>query len=149
AGLTRENGLRQAMLDAAKPYLFRVIGPNTVGLIVPPAKLNASFAHMNPQPGGLALLSQSGAIAATLIDWAADEGIGFSHVVSLGDMVDVDVGDYLDLLAGDARTRAILLYLESIPNPRKFMSAARAAARLKPVIAVKTGRHAAGAKAAT
>ncbi|WP_235911867.1 bifunctional acetate--CoA ligase family protein/GNAT family N-acetyltransferase [Mesorhizobium xinjiangense] len=149
AGLTRENGLRQAMLDAAKPYLFRVIGPNTVGLIVPPAKLNASFAHMNPQPGGLALLSQSGAIATTLIDWAADEGIGFSHVVSLGDMADVDVGDYLDLLAGDARTRAILLYLESIPNPRKFMSAARAAARLKPVIAVKSGRHAAGAKAAT
>jgi len=149
AGLTRENGLRQAMLDAAKPYLFRVIGPNTVGLIVPPAKLNASFAHMNPQPGGLALLSQSGAIATSLIDWAADEGIGFSHVVSLGDMADVDVGDYLDLLAGDARTRAILLYLESIPNPRKFMSAARAAARLKPVIAVKTGRHAAAAKAAT
>lgn len=149
AGLTRENGLRQAMLDAAKPYLFRVIGPNTVGLIVPPAKLNGSFAHMNPKPGGLALLSQSGAIATSLIDWAADEGIGFSHVVSLGDMADVDVGDYLDLLAGDARTRAILLYLESIPNPRKFMSAARAAARLKPVIAVKTGRHAAGAKAAT
>lgn len=149
AGLTRENGLRQAMLDAAKPYLFRVIGPNTVGLIVPPAKLNASFAHMNPKPGGLALLSQSGAIATSLIDWAADEGIGFSHVVSLGDMADVDVGDYLDLLAGDARTRAILLYLESIPNARKFMSAARAAARLKPVIAVKTGRHAAGAKAAT
>ncbi|WP_265519787.1 bifunctional acetate--CoA ligase family protein/GNAT family N-acetyltransferase [Nitratireductor luteus] len=149
AGLTRENGLRQAMLDAAMPYLFRVIGPNTVGLIVPPAKLNASFAHMNPKPGGLALLSQSGAIATTLIDWAADEGIGFSHVVSLGDMADVDVADYLDLLAGDARTRAILLYLESIPNPRKFMSAARAAARLKPVIAVKSGRHAAGAKAAT
>lgn len=149
AGLTRENGLRQAMLDAAKPYLFRVIGPNTLGLIVPPAKLNASFAHMNPKPGGLALLSQSGAIATTLIDWAADEGIGFSHVVSLGDMADVDVADYLDLLAGDARTRAILLYLESIPNPRKFMSAARAAARLKPVIAVKSGRHAAGAKAAT
>jgi len=149
AGLSRENGLRQAMLDAAKPYLFRVIGPNTVGLIVPHANLNASFAHMNPKPGVLALLSQSGAIATSLIDWAADKEIGFSHVVSLGDMADVDVGDYLDLLAGDTRTRAILLYLESIPNPRKFMSAARAAARLKPVIAVKTGRHAAGAKAAT
>jgi len=149
AGLTRGNGLRQAMLDAAKPHLFRVIGPNTVGLIVPPAKLNASFAHMNPQAGNVAVLSQSGAIATSLIDWAADEGIGFSHIVSLGDMADVDVSDYLDLLAGDAGTSAILLYLESIPNARKFMSAARAAARLKPVIAVKAGRHEAAAKAAT
>jgi acetyltransferase len=148
AGITWENGLRQAMLDAAKPFLFRILGPNTIGLAVPPAKLNASFAHMNPNAGGLALLSQSGAITTSLIDWAADEGIGFSHVVSLGDMADVDVGDYLDLLAGDAKTRAILLYLESIPHTRKFMSAARAAARVKPVIAVKAGRHAEAAKAA-
>ncbi len=148
AGLTRENGLRQQMLDAARPHLFRIIGPNTVGLIVPPAKLNASFAHMTPADGSLALLSQSGAIATSMIDWAADEGLGFSHIVSLGDMADVDVGDYLDLLAGDAATRTILLYLETIPNPRKFLSAARAAARLKPVIAVKSGRHEAAAKAA-
>lgn len=148
AGLTRENGLRQAMLDAAKPYLFRIIGPNTIGLTVPAAKLNASFAHINPEPGGLALLSQSGAITSSLIDWAAEEEIGFSHVVSLGDMADVDVGDYLDMLAGDAQTRAILLYLETIPEPRKFMSAARAAARIKPVIAIKAGRHSQAAKAA-
>jgi len=149
AGLTRENGLRQAMLDAARPYLFRIIGPNTIGLIVPPAKLNASFAHLNPKAGGLALLSQSGAITASLIDWAEEEGIGFSHVVSLGDMADVDVGDYLDLLAGDSRTSAILLYLETVTEPRKFMAAARAAARVKPVIAVKAGRHSEGAKAAS
>lgn len=148
AGLTRENGLRQAMLDAAKPHLFRIIGPNTIGLIVPPARLNASFAHMNPGTGGLALLSQSGAITTSLIDWATEEGIGFSRIFSLGDMADVDVGDCLDLLAGDAATRAILLYLESIPDPRKFMSAARAAARIKPVIAVKAGRHAKAAQAA-
>jgi acetyltransferase len=148
AGLNTENGLRQKMLDAARPHTFRIIGPNTVGLIVPPAKLNASFAHMAPATGGLALLSQSGAIATSLIDWAADEGLGFSHIVSLGDQADVDVGDYLDMLAGDAATKAILLYLESIPNPRKFISAARAAARLKPVIAIKSGRHEAAAKAA-
>jgi acetyltransferase len=148
AGLTRENGLRQAMLDAAKPHTFRVIGPNTVGLVVPPVKLNASFAHIGANEGGLALLSQSGAIATSLMDWAADEGIGFSHIVSLGDMADVDVGDYLDMLAGDARTRAILMYLETIPEPRKFMSAARAAARIKPVIAIKSGRHEQAAKAA-
>ena len=148
AGLTRENGLRQAMLDAAKPYLFRIIGPNTVGLMVPPARLNAGFAHMAAAPGSIALLSQSGAIATSLIDWAADNGVGFSHIVSLGDMADVDVGDWLDLLAGDAKARAIVMYLETVTNPRKFMSAARAAARIKPVIAVKAGRHKAAAKAA-
>ncbi len=148
AGIREENGLRQAMLDAARPYLFRIIGPNTIGLIVPHARLNASFAHQGAKAGGLALLSQSGAIATSLIDWAAEEEVGFSHIVSMGDMADVDVGDYLDMLAGDAATRAILLYLETIPNPRKFMSAARAAARIKPVIAIKAGRHEEAAKAA-
>ncbi len=148
AGLNGTNGLRQEMLDAAKPYLLRIIGPNTVGLLLPPVKLNASFAHMNAQPGKIALLSQSGAIATSLIDWAADNQIGFSQIVSLGGMADVDVADCLDLLAGDAGTKAIVMYLESIPHPRKFMSAARAAARLKPVIAIKPGRHNAAAKAA-
>ena len=148
AGLTRENGLRQAMLDAARPHLFRVIGPNTVGLMVPPFKLNASFAHMAAKPGNIALLSQSGAIATSLIDWAAENNVGFSHIVSLGDMADVDVGDWLDLLAGDGSTKAIVMYLESVTNPRKFMSAARAAARIKPVIAIKSGRQTQAAKAA-
>ncbi|MGP2493737.1 bifunctional acetate--CoA ligase family protein/GNAT family N-acetyltransferase [Mesorhizobium sp. PUT5] len=148
AGLTRESGLRQAMLDAAKPHLFRIIGPNTVGLMLPPLKLNASFAHMAAKPGNIALLSQSGAIATSLVDWAADNDVGFSHIVSLGDMADVDVADWLDLLAGDAGTRAIVMYLESVTNPRKFMSAARAAARIKPVVAVKAGRHELAARAA-
>lgn len=148
AGLTRESGLRQAMLDAAKPHLFRIIGPNTVGLMIPPLKLNASFAHMAAKPGNIALLSQSGAIATSLVDWAADNDVGFSHIVSLGDMADVDVADWLDLLAGDAGTRAIVMYLESVTNPRKFMSAARAAARIKPVVAVKAGRHELAARAA-
>lgn len=148
AGLTVRNGLRQAMLDAAKPYLFRIIGPNTLGLMIPPVKLNAGFAHMGAKPGGIALLSQSGAIATALVDWAAANNLGFSHIVSLGDMADVDVGDYLDMLAGDMKTQAIVMYLESVPNPRKFMSAARAAARIKPVVAIKAGRHAQSAKAA-
>lgn len=148
AGLTSENGLRQAILDAAKPNVFRIIGPNTVGLMLPPMRLNAGFAHMAANPGNIALLSQSGAIATSLIDWAAENNVGFSHIVSLGDMADVDVGDWLDLLAGDARTHAIVMYLETIPSPRKFMSAARAASRLKPVIAIKSGRHQAAAKAA-
>ena len=147
-GLTRENGLRQAILDAAKPALFRIIGPNSLGLMIPPLKLNAGFAHLAAKTGNIALLSQSGAIATSLIDWAADNDVGFSHIVSLGDMADVDVGDWLDLLAGERKTRAIVMYLETIPNARKFMSAARAAARLKPVIAIKAGRHEAAARAA-
>ncbi len=148
AGLTESNGLRQAMLDAARPFLLRVIGPNTIGILAPHLKLNASFTHMAASAGGLALLSQSGAIVSSVIDWAEAEGIGFSHILSLGDMADVDVGDCLDMVAADSKTRAVLLYLESIPEPRKFMSAARAAARLKPVIAVKPGRHAEAALAA-
>lgn len=148
AGITEANGLRQQMLDAAKPHLLRIVGPNTLGLLAPNIGLNASFAHMAPQKGKLALLSQSGAIATSLIDWAADQNIGFSHLISLGDMADVDVGDCLDMLAMDRETDAILMYLESIPHPRKFMSAARAAARTKPVIAIKSGRHEAAAKAA-
>lgn len=148
AGLNRGNGLRQAMLEAARPHLLRVIGPNTIGILAPHQRLNASFAHMAAEAGGLALLSQSGAIVSSVIDWAAAEGIGFSHILSLGDMADVDVGDCLDMLAADGKTRAILLYLESIPEPRKFLSAARSASRLKPVIAVKPGRHAEAALAA-
>lgn len=148
AGLNDENGLRQQMLDAAQPNLFRIFGPNTLGLLTPGIGLNASFSHMAAKPGKLALLSQSGAIVTTLIDWAADKSFGFSHLISLGDMVDVDVADCLDMLASDSETSAILVYLESVPNPRKFMSAARAAARVKPVIAIKAGRHEEGAKAA-
>jgi acetyltransferase len=140
--------LRQAMLDAARPHVLRVIGPGTLGLLVPPARLNASLALGGVPEGRLALLSQSGAIAAALIDWAAERGIGFSQVVALGEMADVDVGDCLDLMAGDGRARAILVYLESVPEARKFLSAARAAARLKPVIVLKAGRSAAGGRAA-
>ncbi len=148
AGIGREDGLRQAMLNAAKPHCLRVIGPNCLGIFVPRIGLNASFAHIAPKPGHLALLSQSGAVASAALDWAASREIGFSHVVSMGDMADVDVGDMLDYLAGAANTTAILMYLETITNARKFLSAARSAARAKPVLVIKTGRNAAAAKAA-
>lgn len=148
AGLNEENGQRQAMLDAAKPHSFRIIGPNCIGIQVPEAGLNAGFAHVMPQRGPLAFLSQSGALVGAVLDWAQDKDIGFTHVVSMGDMADVDVGDMLDYLAGDANSRAILMYLETITNPHKFMSAARAAARIKPVVVVKAGRHVQAAKAA-
>ncbi|MEZ5853113.1 MAG: bifunctional acetate--CoA ligase family protein/GNAT family N-acetyltransferase [Hyphomicrobiaceae bacterium] len=146
AGVTRE--LRQAMLDAAQPHLLRVQGPNCLGLMVPHIGLNASFCHRQALDGDLALVSQSGAIVTALVDWASSRGIGFSHVVSVGDMADVDFGDMLDFLAGDIRSRAILLYMEQLTNAPKFMSAARRAARAKPVVILKSGRHAAGAKAA-
>ncbi len=148
AGVGANDGLRQRMLDAAAPHLLRIIGPNTIGLLAPHAKLNASFVHIAPTAGRLGLISQSGAIVSSVIDWAAAESIGFSQVYSLGDMADVDVGDCLNMLAADEHTSAILMYLESILAARKFMSAARAAARIKPVIAVKPGRHEAAAKAA-
>jgi len=141
--------LRQAVLDAARPHLLRVIGPNCLGVAVPGIGLNATFAHVAPLPGDVACLTQSGAVATTLIDWATSRGIGFSHVVSLGDMADVDVGDMLDYLSSDPAVRSILVYLEGVASARKFMSAARAAARCKPVIVVKSGRFAASAKAAS
>ena len=140
--------LRQAMLDAARPHLLRILGPNCVGLLVPGIGLNASFAHTSALPGKLAFISQSGALTTALLDWAKSRDIGFSHFVSLGDSADVDFGDVLDYLGSDPGTRAILMYIESVQAARKFMSAARAAARNKPVLLVKAGRAPEGAKAA-
>lgn len=140
--------LRQEMLDAARPHLLRVIGPNCLGVLVPGVGLNASFAHLSPNPGKLAFVAQSGAVVTSVLDWATSRGIGFSHLAALGDMSDVDVGDMLDYLANDSGTSAILLYIEAITDARKFMSAGRAAARMKPVVVVKAGRHPEGARAA-
>lgn len=140
--------LQRAMLEAARPYLLRIVGPNCLGIVNTRIGLNASFAHMAPKKGPLAFVAQSGAVIASMIDWATPRDIGFSHLISLGDMADVDFGDMLDYLVQDAETQAILLYIEMITSPRKFMSAARAAARLKPVIVVKAGRHVEGARAA-
>jgi acetyltransferase len=148
--LGSEQGLKleHAVLEAGRPYLMRIIGPNCVGVVSTPSSLNASFAPGNALKGGVAFVAQSGAMVTTVLDWATARGIGFSHLVSLGDMADVDFGDMLDYLAGDPDTKAILLYIEAITSARKFMSAARAASRLKPVIAIKAGRHEAAAKAA-
>jgi len=139
---------KQAMLDAARPALLRVLGPNCLGLITPHLGLNASFAHADALPGELALVSQSGALVTAMLDWANARGIGFSRLVSLGEHADVDFGDLLDWLGSDPHTRSILLYIESIDEARKFMSAARAAARHKPVIVVKAGRAGNGVQAA-
>jgi acetyltransferase len=143
-----EGSLADASEKAARATGLRLVGPNCIGALAPRANLNASFAGRMPPAGDLALISQSGAIMAGLLEWSAARGIGFSAAVSLGDKIDVDFGDLIDFFALDGATRAILLYVESINKARKFMSAARAAARIKPVVVVKSGRHAQGAKAA-
>jgi len=146
AGLSGE--AKQTLLQTARRYTLRILGPNCLGLLSPHAGLNASFSHVPAKAGGLAFVSQSGALVTAMLDWAAARGIGFSHVVSLGEHADVDFGDLLDWLAGSSHTRAVLLYIESVEAARKFMSAARAAARNKPVIVVKSGRSALGQAAA-
>ena len=149
AGLGHGPGSLAAQSEAAaRSTGMRLVGPNCLGVLVPRARLNASFAASMPNGGDLALISQSGAIAAGLAQWAATHDVGFSAIVSIGDAVDVDFGDLLDYFALDRGTRAILLYIELIRDARKFMSAARAAARAKPVLVIKSGRNAQGAKAA-
>ncbi len=151
AGLEERVGgrtLASAMLEAAKPFTLRILGPNCIGLLVPGIGLNASFAHVGARKGDLAFVAQSGALTTAMLDWADAQGIGFSHFISLGNAVDVDFGDLLDHLARDGATRAILLYIESVTAARKFVSAARTVARNKPVIVVKSGRTSASALAA-
>ena len=149
AGLGHGAGsLAETAARTARMHGIRLIGPNCIGVMIPRANLNASFAAHRPSDGRVALISQSGAIAAAMIEWAAERRLGFSGIVSVGDQLDVDVADLLDYFAQDDHTNAILLYIESVTDARKFMSAARAAARLKPVIVVKSGRMAVGAKAA-
>ena len=139
--------LERQIVDAARGKM-RIIGPNCLGIIHPPAGLNASFAAATPAAGNIALLSQSGAICTAVLDWAREKNIGFSAFVSVGSMIDVDFGDLIDYFGEDPSTRSILLYMESIGDVRKFLSAARAVARTKPIIVVKSGRHEAGARAA-
>lgn len=149
AGLGHGKGsMAEAAEQAAKKYGMRLIGPNCLGMMLPDANLNASFSAHMPSAGNLALISQSGAIAAGMVDWAAQRAVGFSGIVSIGDQLDVDIADLLDYFALDGKTQAILLYIEAVKDARKFMSAARAAARIKPVVVVKSGRMAQGAKAA-
>jgi acetyltransferase len=140
--------LQRAAVEAAREHGARLIGPNCLGLQAPSIGLNASFAHLLPPPGRLAFVSQSGAMATALLDWAVPRGIGFSQLVSLGDMADVDFADLLRYLAAEPGTQAILLYIEGLRDARGFIEAARAAVLNKPVIAIKAGRRAESAKAA-
>jgi acetyltransferase len=130
-------------------YDLRILGPNCVGLVRPHIGLNATFLRDNPQPGQIAFISQSGALGSALLSWAISSHIGFSMFASLGSTLDLDYGDMIDYLGNDPNTRSIIIYMEDVHSARKFMSAARGFARTKPIIIIKAGRHAAGAKAAS
>jgi acetyltransferase len=141
--------LQKEMLDAARAGGVRLLGPNCLGVMRTDVGLNATFARGNARPGKLALVSQSGAICGAILDWAGPARVGFTSVVSLGGAADVDFGEVLDFLAADRATDAILLYIEGIRDARRFLSALRAASRVKPVIALKVGRYASGSRAAS
>ncbi|MBM4284120.1 MAG: GNAT family N-acetyltransferase [Deltaproteobacteria bacterium] len=133
---------------AAQAGGIRYLGPNCMGIICPHTQLNASFAARSARPGGLALLSQSGAICSAILDWAETQNIGFSHFVSIGSMADIDFAEMIDYLGNDDRAKSIIIYMENLVHHRRFMSAARSVSRVKPIIVVKSGRSAAAARAA-
>jgi acetyltransferase len=145
---TAGKALERAVLENAQRYGMRLIGPNCLGVMRPDIGLNATFNKGSATAGNLAFVSQSGALCTAILDWAKTNDIGFSSIVSMGASVDVDFGEILDYLISDTKTHSILLYIEGIHNARSFMSSIRAAARIKPVILVKVGRHAAASKAA-
>ncbi|MCW3996165.1 MAG: bifunctional acetate--CoA ligase family protein/GNAT family N-acetyltransferase [Candidatus Bathyarchaeota archaeon] len=140
--------LEEKILEVARKYGIRVIGPNCIGIIRPRKNLNATFLDKMPKPGNVAFLSQSGALGSAILDWAIHENIGFSNFVSVGSMIDVDFGDLIDYFGGDPKTKSILMYVEGITEARKFMSAAKHFARTKPIIVVKSGKFSESAKAA-
>lgn len=145
AGKALEDRIRA---EAARFDGMRILGPNCLGVIVPGSKLNASFASGMPKAGNIAFISQSGALCTSVLDWAIEGKIGFSYFVSVGNTLDVDFGDLIDYFGEDETTKSIILYVESIHQARKFMTAARAFARTKPIIAYKAGRFPESAAAA-
>jgi acetyltransferase len=147
---TGERGreVEQAIAEAARDSGVRIIGPNCLGVISSRVNLNASFAAQMPLPGSMAFISQSGAVCGAVLDLSIREHIGFSYFVSLGSMLDVNFGDVIDYLGNDPQVGSIVMYMENLTRHRNFMSAARAVARIKPIIVLKAGRTRSGAAAA-
>eukprot|EP00971_Amphidinium_carterae_P211573 4198084-Amphidinium_carterae.1 len=146
AGLSGEQ--EKEVVQAAQEKKVRLLGPNCLGLMVPPLGINASFGHRPARSGSIAFASQSGAMCTAVLDWARIRGIGFSHFISIGDCAETGFGDVLDYLADDQKCDSIIMYIESIKQPRMFISSARKAARKKTVLVIKSGRYAEGAAAA-
>ena len=139
--------LEQRLLKLARHYGMRLLGPNSLGFVRPVSGVNLTLARGSTSPGSIGLISQSGALCTAFLDWAQPNNVGFSSVISVGTSVDVDFGEALDYLVTDPRTENIFLYIEGIRNARRFMSALRAAARCKPVLLIKVGRHPAAEQA--
>ncbi len=150
----KETGLAGKRIEAAikseaENCGLRIVGPNCAGIFSAAVNMNASFAQRAPMSGKLALVSQSGALCTAILDISHKEGIGFRYFISIGSMLDVDFGDLINYLGQDPQVKSIVLYIENITNIRKFMSAARAVSRIKPIVVLKAGRSPAGAKAAS
>ncbi|MDT8317911.1 MAG: bifunctional acetate--CoA ligase family protein/GNAT family N-acetyltransferase [bacterium] len=141
--------LEERLIAVRERYGLRIVGPNCLGVILPNRGLNASFLKVAPEKGKIAFLSQSGALGSAILNWAVDSHVGFSMFASLGSMLDVDFGDLIDYLGEDPHTKSIMIYMESVGNAKKFMSAARGFARSKPIIILKPGRFTESARAAS
>lgn len=132
---------RLRLKHLCQQYGIRLLGPNSMGMLLPGQGINASFSPIAATPGQVAFLSQSAAVSTTILDWAKQREIGFSAFISLGDHCDIDFGQLLDQLSRDGTTRAILIYMDKLHDARHFLSAARAASRNKPILILKSGRH--------
>ncbi|MCZ4305784.1 bifunctional acetate--CoA ligase family protein/GNAT family N-acetyltransferase [Zoogloeaceae bacterium G21618-S1] len=143
----RGAALERSVMDTARRHKIRLLGPNCLGIMRPDLGLNATFAHGRALPGSIGLISQSGALCTAILDWARPNNVGFSAVVSLGSSRDVDFGEALEFMISDPRTESIFLYVEGLRDARRFMSALRGAARVKPVLLIKVGRHPEASKA--
>ncbi|MCB1964301.1 MAG: bifunctional acetate--CoA ligase family protein/GNAT family N-acetyltransferase [Rhodocyclaceae bacterium] len=137
----RGAALERSVIDAARRHHIRLLGPNCLGIMRPELGLNATFAQGRALPGSIGLISQSGGLCTAILDWARPNNIGFSTVVSLGSSSDIDFGEALEYMISDPRTESIFLYVEGLRDARRFMSALRGAARIKPVLLIKVGRH--------
>ncbi len=133
--------LERDVMDAARRHRVRLLGPNSQGILRPDLGLNATFARGRALPGSIGLISQSGALCTAILDWARPNNVGFSAVVSLGSSTDISFGEALEYMISDPRTESIFLYVEGLRDARRFMSALRGAARVKPVLVIKVGRH--------
>ncbi|MBN2101838.1 MAG: bifunctional acetate--CoA ligase family protein/GNAT family N-acetyltransferase [Candidatus Aenigmarchaeota archaeon] len=152
AGFSETGKEGQKMMDQiikyARKYSMRILGPNCMGFMKPSINLNATFANKLALPGKIAFISQSGALGTAILDWSVSQNVGFSHFVSIGGMADISFSDLIDYFGNDTNTNSILIYMESLKNARRFLSAARAFARSKPIIILKVGKSSEGAKAA-
>lgn len=147
SGEEGKNRYRQ-LAEIQNKYRFRILGPNCMGFIRPTINLNASFAGKMPSPGKIAFISQSGALCSAVLDWSVRENIGFSYFISLGEMIDIGFHDLIDFLGYDPNTSSILIYMESLSNARRFLSAARSFSKSKPIVVLKSGKTDEGASAA-